>query len=159
MALRSRCMRNIFILSEIVRLEKYAKDAGLREKLSRDFRGHEAAKRLGTGSGELHVPEVVFQRRKLNSDVLFAIARAMNRNHAAFSRLRRVVIDQNHGLADDDNLFKMEERPVAVHRLRVRLYAELFTRIRPAMHCQRHIESYANRPPAFFASKVKKGHF
>jgi hypothetical protein len=83
----------------------------------------------------------------------------MNRNDATLGRLRGMVVDQNDRLADDHNLFQVKQSSVAVQRLGMRLDAELLTRVGSAMHGQGHVESYANRPPAFFASKVKKGHF
>jgi len=39
------------------------------------------------------------------------------------------------------------------------LRAELFTRVRLPMNRQRHRQCYSQRAPAFFATKVKQGHF
>jgi hypothetical protein len=54
----------------------------LRERLCRDFCGDDAAEGLGPGNRELHVPEIVFRRGKLDTHVLFAVARAVDGNDA-----------------------------------------------------------------------------
>ena len=91
-----------------------------------DFRGHHPAHRLCSRNRELHVPEVRFGGDKLHSNVLFAVARPVNRYNAALYRLCRVIVLQNHRLAHQQDLFKLEQRTVPVHRLRMRLCAEPF---------------------------------
>ena len=58
-----------------------------------------------------------------------AVARAMDRNHAALHGLRRVVIDQSHRLPHHHDLFKMKQGPVTIHGLRSGAGGETFTRV------------------------------
>jgi len=89
-----------------------------------DFAGQDPAQGSCSWNRELHVPEVRLGGDKLHSDILLAVASSMDRDHAALHRLCRVIVLQNHRLAHQDDFFKVKQRTVPVHRLRMRLRAE-----------------------------------
>ncbi len=77
----------------------------------------------------------------------------------AFHRLCGVIVHQNQRLSHQHNFFQLKQGAVPVHRLRMRLRAELFAYVGFSMDGQRHCERDAQSSPAFFATKMKQGHF
>ncbi len=104
------------------------------------------------------MPEVRFGREELHSQILLAVARPVDGDNPALHRLRSMVIHQDECLSHQHDLFEMKQCPVPVYRLRMGLNTELLTGIRFSADRQRYRQRYAQRPPAFFAAKMKQGH-
>jgi hypothetical protein len=84
------------------------------------------AKRFDAGDGESHVPEIRFRRSKFDANVGLAVARAAHGDYAAFKALRGVIVHEMKQLAHNDRLLERKKRSMTIHRLRMRLDAELF---------------------------------
>lgn len=97
--------------------------------LSGCFVGKHAAQRFRSGDGEPHVPKVCFGGEEFHANILLAIAGAVNRNNAALHRLSRMVIDQNHRLLHQHDLFKLKQCPVAIDGLRGGVRGEALARV------------------------------
>ena len=82
-----------------------------------DLGGNDATQRLYPRNGEPHVPEIVFWRDELHSNILLSVARAVDGNDAAFRRLRCMVVDNDEGLPHNDNFFEVKKRAVPIHGL------------------------------------------
>lgn len=105
------------------------------------------------------MPEVGFRRDELHADVLFTIAGAMDRHDAALHGLSGVVIDQDQSLPHEHDVFERKQSAMAIDRLRSRLRAESIAGVCFPVDGQRHRQCYAQCAAAFFATKVKQGHF
>src|SRR5437764_4425243 len=108
---------------------KIATVAGGDCSLFRGFVGDHAAQRFGPRDGELHVPEVGFGRKEFYANIWFAVARAMNGDHAALHGLARVIIDKDYGLSHKDDFFQLKQGPVAIDGLRDGMYREAFSTV------------------------------
>lgn len=97
-------------------------------RLDGDFVINNPAKRSGARNGELHMPEVLLGRDKLDPHILLAVASPVNGDNAALRRLRGVVIHHCQRLSHKHALFKRKQHPMAVYGLRIRLRAKLFPR-------------------------------
>ena len=64
------------------------------------------------------MPEIRFRREKFYADILLAIAGAMDRNNTAFHGLRCVLIDQDHRLPNQYDLFEVKQGTVPIDGLR-----------------------------------------
>ena len=77
-----------------------------------------ASQRSRSGDGELHVPKICLGGEEFYANILSAIAGTMNRNNPALHRLGRMVIDENHGLPHQHDLFELKQGPMAIDGLR-----------------------------------------
>src|SRR6266480_1974538 len=129
-----------------------------RSGLRGDFGGNDPTQRFRTRNRELHVPKVYFRRDELHPDILLAVASPMDRDDTALHRLRGVIIHQDQRLSHQHDLFKLKQRPVPVHRLRMGLRGELLAGVCLSVDGQRHGQCYPQGTTTFFATKVKQGH-
>src|SRR5947208_811859 len=83
----------------------------------------------------------------------------MDRNHAAFHRLRRMIIDQNHRLPHDHDLFQLKQSPMAIYGLRGCARREAFAVVGFPVDRKRDGQSHPQSAAAFFDTKMKQGHF
>jgi len=130
-----------------------------RSGLRGDFGGNDSTQRFGAWNRELHVPKVYFRRDELHADILLAVASPMDRDDTGLHGLRGVIIHQDQRLSHQYDLFKLKQRPVPVHRLRMGLRGELLASVRLSVDGQRHGQCYPQGTTTFFATKVKQGHF
>src|SRR6266550_2110188 len=142
------------------RKEELTRGAGMpRSGLRGDFAGNHPTQRFGARNRELHVPKVYFRRDELHPDILLAVASPMDRDDTGLHRLRGVIIHQDQRLSHQHDLFKLKQRPVPVHRLRMGLRRELLAGVCLSVDGQRHGQCYPQGTTTFFATKVKQGHF
>jgi hypothetical protein len=97
-------------------------------ELDGDFAVNYPAERSGARNRELHMPEVLLGRDKLDPHILLAVASPVNGDNPALRRLRCVVIHDRQRLSHKNTLFKRKQHPMAVYGLRIRLRAKLFAR-------------------------------
>src|SRR5208282_3143742 len=117
-----------------------------------------AAERPGSGKRETHVPEIGIRRNKLNPYIGLALAVALNRNHSAFHRSVAILIHQNEHLSHDYHLIDLQQRPMPVHRLRLRLHAELVAVFVLPVHGDRNRDTYPQCSAPLFTAKMKYSH-
>jgi hypothetical protein len=113
-----------------------------------------AAKRASTRNRERHVPEISIFGNELDSNVILAIARATNVDHAALNGARGMVVHEQELLTHGDEMLEIKKRAVAIHGLRVRVDDKLFALARFAMHGQRHSQGDANGATTFLVTKI-----
>src|SRR5579859_328912 len=116
------------------------------------------AQRPGSGKRETHVPEIRIRRNKLNPDVSLTLAVMLHGDHSGLHRPVAAFIHKNQHLPHDHGLIELQERPVAVHRLRLGLHAELIAVLILTVHGYRHRDTYSQRAAPLFTSKMKYGH-
>lgn len=102
--------------------------------LRRSLVSNDAPHRLGAGNRELHVPEILFRRDELHTDVFFAISRAMLGNDAALDGLSGVIVYDNEALSHSYDFFELKQSTIAVDRLGMGLHAEFTTGVRFSKH-------------------------
>jgi len=90
--------------------------------------------------------------------VSFVLAVAPDGNYSALYRPVAVFIHQDEHLSYHHWLLDLQQGPMAVHRLRLRLHPELIATLILSVHSYWNRDADSQRPSPLFTSKMKYGH-